>query len=202
MSTYNMVTVAAAIQNRKRQNELTAKELEAYAVSAGLLQRSKALEGIESRLTTVRKEMYAMNADKLKLKLKYFQDRDNLAYKIQKLNLEDQWKQRDIIAREIIDHAKTQKKLLEGLNLEDKEATRRLNGLFEGKVKTHPNLAIARFKSLTDLDLSTDSKDLLNPGVKKGHANSMKIWMDKINAEVPGDKQIFNTSGPSGAILI
>jgi len=201
MSTYNMVTVAAAIQNRKRQNELNAKELEAYAVSAGLLQRSKAVEGIESRLTAVRKEMYVMNADKLKLKLKYFQDRDNLAYKIQKLNLEDQWKQRDIIAREITDHAKTQKKLLEGLNAEDKEATRRLNGLFEGKVKTSTNRAIARFKSLTDLDLSTDSKDLLNPGVKKGHANSMKIWMDKINAEVPGNLQIFNTSGPSGAIL-
>mgnify|MGYP003114544638 CR=1 FL=1 len=201
MSTYNMVTVAAAIQNRKRQNELTAKELEAYAVSSGLLQRSKALEGVESRLTSVRKEMYAMNADKLKLKLKYFQDRDNLSYKIQRLDLEDQWKQRDIIAREITDHAKTQKKLLEGLNAEDKEATRRLNGLFEGKVKTSTNTAIARFKSLTDLDLSTDSKDLLNPGVKKGHANSMKIWMDKINAEVPGNLQIFNTSGPSGAIL-
>ena len=90
MSTYNLVTFAAAIENRKRQSELTAKEAEDYAVEKGLVIRSKALEGVESRLTAVRKEMYAMNADKLNLKIKYFQGRDDLAYKLKKLSLEDQ----------------------------------------------------------------------------------------------------------------
>ena len=202
MSTYNLVTFAAAIENRKRQSELTAKEAEDYAVEKGLVTRSKALEGVESRLTAVRKEMYAMNADKLNLKIKYFQGRDDLAYKLKKLSLEDQWREKDLLSRTLKKHADTKQKLLDDRNTEDMQATRRLKGLYEEKIKSSGVKApIAMFKSLTDLNLDEDSKDLVNPGVKRGQANSMRIWMDKINAAVPGDRQIFDMSGPSDKVL-
>ena len=188
MSTYNMVTVAAAIRNSRDRAELTAKELTDYAIEEGLIQRTQLLGQTEARLQAVRKDMYAMNVDRLKTKLRYRENQSKLAFQLTKLSADIQYGRRKEIADDLDQHIRDAKKLLGERDALDDETVRNLNRAYNAKMAgtASPNEAMAKIQSLVDLNRSGDFKDIAKPGIKKGHANAMRNWMEGI--EIGGQK--------------
>lgn len=204
MSTYNMVTVAAAIRASRDKADLTAKELTEYAIEEGLIQRTQLLGSTEARLQAVRKDLYAMNADKLATKIKYRQAQSELAYKLMSFNRKQLFDDRENIQRLMDEANEARKKLDQQSNQRDDNATRDLNRAFRATQAgtSAASEAKGRLQALVSLTRSPDFKDQVNPGIKKGQANSMYEWMEKINAAVAGseDRRIFDLDTRSRSI--
>ena len=196
--TYDIVSVATAIANNKRLNEVSAQEKLEFSLENGLLERSDALVGVEGRLSAVRSELYGMKVDRLKLQLDYLQNRDKLAMSLVELGAKQAYDDKANIAKQIEKISGQAEKLMENYNDTNTDILRALDQKRQA-LRVTKTAGRAELDALLALQPTVEEKFPISLR-KAGHPMAMATWLDEINETQPEGKKIFDKDPETNVI--